>query len=237
MDMGTNKTKASFLTAYMATGTFIGSIVFGKLADLHCCDKVYICQLGLMGISLSSTLVTMATSYEHVIAYAFVFGFFDGCFEMIVPVITQQIVGTHRVGYAIGGLYCILAFPKTLGPPIAGWIYDISKSYAVAFYVTGGITTASVLIMFLIPCFMSSIKVQNIPSSCSESKPLTGSFRSSTDYTGSTISTSSGSSCEEKFGAVILDEKPPYSEESWLKKQLLIVPDYEYLVVEKLTCV
>ena len=234
--MGASKTKASFLTSFLATGIFIGSILFGQLADLRCCDKIIICQLGLMGVAISSTLVTMATSYEHVVAYALVFGFFDGCFEMIVPVITLEIVGKHRVGYAIGGLYCILAFPKTLGPPIAGWMYEISRSYAVAFHVTGGITIASVLIMFLVPHFIYSSKFQNTQmlSKCSKSK----SSRSSIDHTGSVgVSTPTGSTCEQKIGAVILGEQTPYNEGSWQQKQLIIVPDYEYLVVEKLTCV
>lgn len=34
--------------------------------------------------------------------YAFAFGFCDGCYEMLIPVVTRDIVGVNKVGHAIG---------------------------------------------------------------------------------------------------------------------------------------
>ena len=228
--MGTGKTEASFLTSFLATGTFTGSIVFGKLADWRPKYRIHICQLGLMGIGLASTLVTMATRYEHVIVYAFAFGLFDGCYEMIVPVITENIVGTRRVGHAIGGLYSILAFPKTLGPPIAGWIYDVSQSYDVAFQVTGGVTTLAVVILFFIPNF-TSFRHRDASRLSSEARLLNESPSVSS-------ASRSCSTSEEKVSSDLSDNILSYSGDgAWLKKNILMARSYEYLIVEKLTCV
>ena len=82
--------------------------------------------------------------------YAFTFGVFDGCYEMLVPVITRDIAGSQRVAHAIGLLYCMMAFPKTLGPPIAGWLFDLSNDYSVSFYVTSAVTIIATAVMFLL---------------------------------------------------------------------------------------
>ena len=92
----------------------------------------------------------MATKYEWIAVYAFTFGVCDGCYEMLLPVITRDIVGVKNVGHAIGALYCLMAFPKTLGPPMVGWIFDASKSYNVSFYVTGGVALIAAIVMYTV---------------------------------------------------------------------------------------
>ena len=69
---------------------------------------------------------------------------------MLVPVITRDIAGSQRVAHAIGLLYCMMAFPKTLGPPIAGWLFDLSNDYSVSFYVTSAVTIIATAVMFLL---------------------------------------------------------------------------------------
>lgn len=101
-------------------------------------------------MSLSSSLVTIATKYDWICVYAFAFGLLDGSYEMLVPVITRDLVGPRKVARAIGVLYCLMAFPKTLGPPIAGWLFDLSNDYSVSFYVTGAVTMLATAIMFLL---------------------------------------------------------------------------------------
>ena len=92
----------------------------------------------------------MATKYEWIAVYAFAFGVCDGCYEMLLPVITRDIVGVKNVGHAIGALYCLMAFPKTLGPPMVGWIFDASKNYNVSFYVTGGVALIAAIVMYTV---------------------------------------------------------------------------------------
>ena len=92
----------------------------------------------------------MATKYEWICVYTLAFGVLDGGYEMLVPVITRDLVGPRHVAWAIGVLYCLMAFPKTLGPPIAGWLFDLSKDYSVSFHVTGAVTLLATSIMFLL---------------------------------------------------------------------------------------
>ena len=134
----------------MAFGGLTGSIAFGIACDLPRFNRLKVCQLSLFLMAISSSLVTMAAKYIWICVYAFTFGVFDGCYEMLVPVITRDIAGPRRVAHAIGLLYCIIAFPKTLGPPIAGWLFDLSNDYSVSFYVTSAVTIIATAIMFLL---------------------------------------------------------------------------------------
>lgn len=101
-------------------------------------------------MSLSTSLVTLATKYAWICVHTVAIGVLDGGYEMLVPVITRDLVGPRRVARAIGVLYCLMAFPKTLGPPIAGWLFDLSNDYNVSFYITGAVTMLATSIMFLL---------------------------------------------------------------------------------------
>ena len=101
-------------------------------------------------MSVSTSLVTLATKYTWICVYTIATGVLDGGYEMLVPVITRDLVGPRRVARAIGVLYCLMAFPKTLGPPIAGWLFDLSNDYNISFYITGAVTTLAASIMFLL---------------------------------------------------------------------------------------
>ena len=147
-DKGVSKTNASLLTGYMSIGGVLGSLVFGALCDYPRFNRLLVCPLAVLSIGISSSAVTVATRYEWISVYAFAFGMFDGCYEMLLPVITRDLVSVHQVGHAIGALYCLMAFPKTLGPPMVGWIFEASKRYSVSFYVTGGVALLAAFIMF-----------------------------------------------------------------------------------------
>ena len=134
----------------MAFGVLVGSIAFGFACDLPRFNRLKVCQVTLFLMSLSSSLVSIATKYDWICVFAFVFGVLDGSYEMLVPVITRDLVGPRKVARAIGVLYCLMAFPKTLGPPIAGWLFEVSNDYNVSFYVTGAVTILATAIMFLL---------------------------------------------------------------------------------------
>ena len=132
----------------MSIGGVLGSLIFGTLCDYPRFNRLIVCPAAVLLIGISTSAVTMAKRYEWISVYAFAFGLFDGCYEMLLPVITRDLVGVQKVGHAVGALYCLMAFPKTLGPPMAGWLFDASKCYSISFYVTGGVAVVASVIMF-----------------------------------------------------------------------------------------
>lgn len=59
-------------------------------------------------------------TYGGLAFYATFFGFFEGCYVLLAPVLTGDIVGRNNMATGVGVLFAIKSIPLTLGPPIAG---------------------------------------------------------------------------------------------------------------------
>ena len=141
--------------SFAAFGSVVARPLFGKLMDLPGINRLTALRITLLFVSVSTTLVPIATNYEWLATYAFLFGFLEGCFVISLPLIVQDLVGDSKLAFGLGSLYCFRAIPMTAGPSIAGWIYDTSNSYDVAFFCAGGITIVSTCILFIVPLFKS----------------------------------------------------------------------------------
>ena len=51
-------------------------------------------------------------------------GLFDGCFVTLLGPIAFDLCGSKGASQAIGSLLGLFSIPMTIGPPIAGLIYD-----------------------------------------------------------------------------------------------------------------
>lgn len=112
--------RGALLLGYLSISAIFGKLLCGRLADLPRVRRLYIFVISATVLSVSSMCVTAARSYHGLLAYALVAGFFDGCFVVTVPLITQDIVGKELMAKALGIQYGLVAFPLTLGPPVLG---------------------------------------------------------------------------------------------------------------------
>ncbi|XP_031573787.1 monocarboxylate transporter 9-like [Actinia tenebrosa] len=240
-DLKISKSKASLLAGFMAAGGLLGSLLFGKLSDHRYCNRLYVCQFSILSMGVASTLVTIARSYIWLAVLATGFGVFDGCYELLVPVITKDIVGIKKTPTAIGMLYFVMAIPKTIGPPAAGWIFDIFQSYETAFYVTGSVMTIASLIMFLIPQVQDQESISG-SSSASDIKLLKGSEVSENGSSPSSQKVDEKSRQGIKKNtrlSVLACYSFPFKSNNISSKEYYTItaPDEFLLVAEKVTCV
>ena len=121
--------------------------------DMRYVNRLTALQITLLLLSVFTTLVPIATNYEWLATYAFLFGFLEGCFVISLPLIVQDFVEKKQQAFALGSLFCFRSIPMTAGPSIAGWIYDVTQSYDVAFFSAGVVTVLSTCMMFLVPLF------------------------------------------------------------------------------------
>lgn len=122
--LGIPVSQGALLLGYLSISAIFGKLLCGRLADLPRVRRLHIFILSALVLSLSSMCVTAAKNYHGLLAYTLVAGFFDGCFVVTVPLITQDIVGKELMAKAIGNLYGVVAFPLTLGPPVLGKAYS-----------------------------------------------------------------------------------------------------------------
>ncbi|PFX20669.1 Monocarboxylate transporter 10 [Stylophora pistillata] len=142
--------QGALLLGYLSLSAIFGKLLCGRLADLPRVRRLYIFVISATVLSVSSMCVTAARSYHGLLAYALVAGFFDGCFVVTVPLITQDIVGKELMAKAIGIQYGLVAFPLTLGPPVLGELYKSTNSFTTAFFVSSCSVLVGVSLIYLV---------------------------------------------------------------------------------------
>ena len=120
LTLGIPMSQGALLLGYLSISAIFGKLLSGRLSDLPRVRRLYIFVVSATILSVSSMCVTSAKTYHGLLAYTIVAGFFDGCFVVTVPLITQDIVGKDLMAKAVGNLYGVVAFPLTLGPPVLG---------------------------------------------------------------------------------------------------------------------
>ena len=117
---GIDPFRATLLIGIMSVGSTLGRLIFGKVADYPRVNRLYLYQISFLMIGISNTLCPVLTSYTGLVIYSTVFGFFEGCYVLLAPVLTGDIVGRDKMAHGVGVLFALKSVPLTLGPPIAG---------------------------------------------------------------------------------------------------------------------
>lgn len=112
--------KATLLIGMMSVGSTVGRLFFGKIADHPKVNRLYLYQFSFLMIGISNTICPLMKTYGGLAFYATFFGFFEGCYVLLAPVLTGDIVGRNNMATGVGVLFAIKSIPLTLGPPIAG---------------------------------------------------------------------------------------------------------------------
>ncbi|KPI94149.1 Monocarboxylate transporter 10 [Papilio xuthus] len=75
-------------------------------------------------------------------------GLFDGAFIALIGPIAFELCGATHAAQAIGCMLGLAAPPLSVGPPIAGYIRSITKSYKIPFVLAGISPLVGATVMF-----------------------------------------------------------------------------------------
>jgi len=82
-------------------------------------------------------LMIWAPAWGWMIALALGMGLFDGCFISLIGPIAFDLCGPQGAAQGIGFLLGLMSMPMTVGPPLAGLLYDHTGSYQLPFIIAG----------------------------------------------------------------------------------------------------
>lgn len=128
----------------------IGRIVFGFIADLKGVNRIYLQQISFVVMGVLTMLMPNTQTFIQLLGIALLMGVVDGCFISLLGPIAYDICGPRGATQAIGFLLGLCSIPLTVGPPIAGLLYDQTKSYTLAFFLAGIPPICGAVIMCLI---------------------------------------------------------------------------------------
>ncbi|XP_031561944.1 monocarboxylate transporter 10-like [Actinia tenebrosa] len=151
-DIGVPRAHSTLLIVYLAINQTVFKVLFGKLGDFARSKRIMILQGILFIQAIATMLCPLATKYGYfiLVIYVVLFGFADGCWSVMIGMGTELIVGKAMMPRAFGCLYGLISIPLILGPPIAGLIFDKSRSYGPAFILSGSTLIIGILLMFVV---------------------------------------------------------------------------------------
>ena len=139
-------------------------------------NKILILQFVIFIGGVNNLTFPFLSSYSHLVGYAILAGVTDS-FLAVMSVIPQYLVGIREAVNAFGVLSFTSSITGALAGPVGGllqftvsvlyvchdlhcltgWSYDFTGSYNVVFYVAGGLSVATSLLMFTDFCFMRQL--------------------------------------------------------------------------------
>ena len=113
------------LVSCIAATSFLGRIIFGKVADHSRVNPIFLQQISFICIGICTILLTVAphlsvASYPTMVILSLILGLFDGCFITMFGPIAYGICGAAGASQGIGFILGMCGVSLTTGPPIAG---------------------------------------------------------------------------------------------------------------------
>lgn len=69
---------------------------------------------------LCCLFLTLLQTFPLLVPFAVLYGYFDGAYVALIPVVTSDLVGSQRLSSALGVAYFLHGIPYLISPPTAG---------------------------------------------------------------------------------------------------------------------
>ncbi len=156
IDIGVDAQMAATVLGMTAITSIIGRLGFGWLADRIEKRFVMAATIGLAG--LGALILANVTLWWHLIFFVATYGIGWGGGATIMSVLRAEYFGRRAFGTISGMMDFVQMFGLVLGPIFAGFVFDVTSSYYIAFMIfaiSGAL--ASAIMLFIKPPKQSAI--------------------------------------------------------------------------------
>lgn len=146
-DIGIKPSVATAVLGFTLGLGIFGKVGIGFLAEKR--NKDWILIFSFMLLIISFILLMLMKSIGLLYAFALIFGLFYSGGIVIIPLLSVEYFGLRSYGEIYGYLMVFFAIGSAGGPLVAGYIFDITKSYNWAFIIIiVGFILAAIAILF-----------------------------------------------------------------------------------------
>lgn len=148
-DHGIGETLALGLIAAIGVGSIVGRFAFGGFADRV--GRRYALAGMFAGVAAMLLWWSLSTAAWALIVFAILFGAFYGGFVALIPALTADFFNGRSLSGIIGVLYTSVAVGTLVGPPLAGYAYDIAQDYTLPILAGAASAALGVACMLVLP--------------------------------------------------------------------------------------
>jgi MFS family permease len=146
-DMGMTAVKAAGILSIIGLVGTTGRIGLGLLSDKMGNRRTVYISFVVMGLAFLG--LAFAPSISMLYFFAVVFGCLFGIGVLVVPMVTEYF-GFKQLGVISGAFVFSNSMGGAIGPPVAGYIFDVTGKYQIDFIGCGIIGLAAGMIIFML---------------------------------------------------------------------------------------
>ncbi|XP_055677444.1 uncharacterized protein LOC129786435 [Lutzomyia longipalpis] len=168
--IGFSETDASVLISIIGIVNMFGEICLGWIGDRKWVNPtlVYALCMALCGAVVG--LVPLLQSYQALSAISGAFGLFIAANYSLTSIILVELITLERFTNAYGLLLLVQGIANLVGPPLAGWIFDLTGTYKWSFYFAGFFIAVSGGMLVILPALGKYRRYRALKRQNSESK-------------------------------------------------------------------
>ncbi len=155
-DSGMTAVQAAGIASLIGVGVVVGRIVIGWLVDQFFAGYVAGGMFLLTGIG-AAILIWGGANFAQIAA--FLVGLSLGAEVDLIAYFVSRYCGLKHYGKLYAVVYAMFIVGNSIGPFVAGKIFDATKTYSVVLWVNIGLLIASAIVMFLLPRFPSEEQI------------------------------------------------------------------------------
>lgn len=150
VESGMDRTSAAWLASLGGLASFAGKLVTGMLVDRF--SPRFVGSLTLLAAGIACALLLNSVQTPVIFALAIILNSYSSGGKLqITGYLTARIAGLRNFGKIFGVIAAMVAAGGSLGPLLAGWLYDLYGSYDLFLMVGLAGAMVSALLIFTIP--------------------------------------------------------------------------------------
>ncbi|NWS82230.1 MOT5 protein, partial [Toxostoma redivivum] len=149
--LGLSSRDGSYLIAVAGITEMLSQLLSGWLADHDWTRKYHFHVTYLLLCGATNLLGPLATTFPLLLAYTLASATFCGGFMALVLPVLVDLVGVEKLHSYLGFAAFFAGIAAMGGPPLAGWLYDYTQTYACSFLFAGACALISPLSFFFEP--------------------------------------------------------------------------------------
>ncbi|XP_014390097.1 PREDICTED: monocarboxylate transporter 5 isoform X6 [Myotis brandtii] len=149
--LGIDMMDASYLVSVAGITEAVSQLLSGWIADQNWTSKYHYHKSYLALCGITNLLAPLATTFPLLMTYTVLFAIFSGGYLALILPVLVDLSGNSAVHRFMGLSSFFTGIAVLSGPPIAGWLYDYTQTYAGSFYFSGTCFLLSSLSLFFVP--------------------------------------------------------------------------------------